>query len=444
MKNTNKTTLFRLLKYVAPHWYLILLSTAAGIIKLFLPLLLPQVVKYFTDNILISSMTAAQKTSEILKCMLFLILVYTLVYIPASFFRNTGAAEVANRIMHKMRCEVYEHLQMMSASFHHNNKSGDLVTRVSNDVEQVNNFIWNIATNIWIDLIMIIIYVYFMLSINTYLTIITVTALPVSIIATKKLREKIKQYSKKVQSNISSISGYMQERMAGYATIKLFGLEEHENKKFQEHSKSIYHCTLKTNNLFSLGDSITNSAMEVISSVVVCLAAFYIVKGNISIGDLIAFYLYIGYFVTPIRRFSELTVNYARSLAGIQRVFEILDMPADIEEKTNAEELNNINEISFRHVFFKYDKEQPEYTLSDINFQINAGEHIAIVGSSGCGKTSLVNLLTRFFDVDEGEILINGHNLRDYSLKSLYQNIGMVFHYCYHIFSSPFITSFFE
>ena len=225
-QKTNKSTLFRLLKYVIPNWYLILLSTIAGVIKLFLPLVLPQIVKYFTDVILVSSMTTTQKTSEILKCLLFLILVYTLVYIPASFFRNTGAAEVANRITHKMRCEVYEHLQKMSAVFHHNNKSGDLVTRVNNDVEQVNNFIWNIATNVWIDSIMIIIYVYFMLSINTYLTIITVTTLPISIIATKKLREKIKNYSKKVQSNISSISGYMQERMAGYATIKLFGLEE--------------------------------------------------------------------------------------------------------------------------------------------------------------------------------------------------------------------------
>lgn len=426
-QKTNKSTLFRLLKYVIPNWYLILLSTIAGVIKLFLPLVLPQIVKYFTDVILVSSMTTTQKTSEILKCLLFLILVYTLVYIPASFFRNTGAAEVANRITHKMRCEVYEHLQKMSAVFHHNNKSGDLVTRVNNDVEQVNNFIWNIATNVWIDSIMIIIYVYFMLSINTYLTIITVTTLPISIIATKKLREKIKNYSKKVQSNISSISGYMQERMAGYATIKLFGLEEHENQKFQEHSKRIYHCTKKTNNLFSMGDSITNSTMEIISSIVVCLAALYIVKGHISIGDLVAFYLYIGYFVTPIRRFSELNVNYAKSLAGIERVFEILDTPADIEEKTDAIDLNNIKEISFQHVFFKYDKEQPDYTLSDIDFQINTGEHVAIVGSSGCGKTSLVNLLTRFFDVDEGKILINGHNLRDYSLKSLYQNIGMVF-----------------
>lgn len=426
-QKTNQSTLFRLLKYVAPHWYLILLSTIAGVIKLFLPLVLPQVVKYFTDIVLVSSMTAAQKTDQILKCLLFLILIYTFINIPAAFFRNVGAAEVSNRIMHKMRCEVYEHLQKMSAEFHQSNKSGDLVTRVNNDVEQVHNFIWNIATNIWIDSIMIIIYVYFMLSINTYLTIITVIILPVSIIATKKLREKIKNYSKKVQRNISSISGYMQERMAGYATIRLFGLEEHENQKFQEHSKNIYYYTLKTNNLFALVDSITGSTMEVISSIVVCLAALYIVKGNMSVGDLIAFYLYIGYFVTPIRRFSELTVNYAKSLAGIQRVFEILDTPADIEEKANAIDLTGIKEISFRHVFFKYDKEQPDYTLSDIDFQINTGEHIAIVGSSGCGKTSLVNLLTRFFDVSEGEIRINGHNLRDYSLKSLYQNIGMVF-----------------
>lgn len=436
MKTENtikKSTLLRLLNYIKPYWYLILISTVAGVVKLFLPLVLPQIVKYFTDDLLVSNLTLTQKTEEIVKCLGFLIVIYTLIYIPASYFRNMGSTEVGNRIMHKMRCEVFTHLQKMSAAFHSKNKSGGLVTRINNDVEQVHNFIWNIATNIWIDSIMVIIYLYLMLKINIILTIISAIALPFAIIATRKLRERIKNYSRKLQRNISSIAGYMQERMAGFATIKLFGLEEYENKKFDKYSETIYYFTRKSNSLFAIGDSINNSSMEVISSLVVCIAALSIAKGNMSIGDLICFYLYLGYFVTPIRRFSELTVNYARSITGVERVFEILDTPVDIQENENALDLSEVIQaedqvkIHFSHVSFKYNKEQCDDTLSDITFDINTGEHIAIVGSSGCGKTTLVNLLTRFYDVDSGSITINGNNLNDYSLSSLYANIGMVF-----------------
>ena len=428
-----KNSLVRIMKYIKPHWHLILISTLAGVIKLSLPLLLPKTVKYFTDVVFISPATDAEKMDIIIKCCISLSLLYIFLYIPACYFRNTGAAEAANRVMHKMRCEVYDHLQKMSASFHVKNKSGDLITRINNDVEQVFNFIWNIATNVWIDFIMIIIYLYFMLTTNIVLTFIAAAALPVSVAATRKLREKINKYSKKVQGSLSSISGYMQERMSGFATIKLFGLEEHESEKFTSHSNSIYHGTLRTQQLFALCDGITSASMEIISTAVVCAAASCIVRVKMSVGDLICFYLYLGYFVTPIRRFSDLTVNYSKSLAGIERVFEMLDTPVDICEAQQPVDLlhtvplGGAQSIEFRHVYFKYDLSQKDYTLSDINLNIKSGEHIAIVGSSGCGKTTLVNLLTRFYDVTEGSILINGHNIKDYSLKSLYQNFGMVF-----------------
>ncbi len=430
---SNNSSLLRIINYIKPYWYLILLSTFAGVIKLSLPLILPKTVKYFTDVVLISSISAENKTNIIIKCGVFLLLIYVFLYIPACYFRNIGAAEVGNRVMHKMRCEVYNHLQKMSASFHVRNKSGDLITRINNDVEQVFNFIWNIATNIWIDSIMIIIYLYFMLTTNVSLTIIAVITLPISIIATRKLREKINKYSKNVQGNIASISGYMQERMAGFSTIKLFGLEKYESEKFKNHSEKIYHSTLRTQQLFAFCDGITSASMEIISSVIVCMAAYYIIHIKMTVGDLVCFYLYLGYFVTPIRRFSDLTVNYAKSLAGIERVFEMLDTPIDIKEDEHALDLTQTLlsdsklSIDFNHVYFKYNASQEKYTLSDINFRIEDGEHIAIVGSSGCGKTTLVNLLTRFYDVSDGEILINNHNIKDYTLNSLYQNFGMVF-----------------
>lgn len=424
-----KNTVIRILKYVIPHWHLILLSTVGGVAKLTLPLVLPQVVKHFTDDVLTSGVyaTAQQKIDEIWKWMIILLALYIFVYIPAAFVRQAGATEVSNRIMHTMRCQVFGYLQKMSASFHQNNKSGELVTRINNDVEKVHGFVWNVATNIWIDGMVVFVYLWLMARINVALTILAAVVLPVSVIVTKKIRMHIRKESKKVQQNISQISGYMQERMAGFATVKLFNMEGFEEEKFNRHSRRIYEFTKKTNRYFSVGEAVTGAMSEIISSVIVCLSAMFIVNGRMTVGDLIIFYAYLGYFITPLRRFAELNVTYAQSIAGIERVFEILDTPVDIQEKEDALALSADipMEIAFQNVSFGYTKEA--YNVSDISLKLREGEKIALVGSSGCGKTTLVNLLARFYDVDTGSITIAGRDIRDYRLDTVYRQMGMVF-----------------
>lgn len=425
-----KNVVIRILKYVLPHWHLILLSTVGGVVKLSLPLVLPQVVKHFTDDVLAASQiyaTAQQKIDEIWKWLFILLVLYIFVYIPAAFIRQVGATEVSNRIMHTMRCQVFGYLQKMSASFHQNNKSGELVTRINSDVEQVHGFVWNVVTNIWIDGIMVIIYLWMMMQINIVLTVLAAVVLPLSVVITKRIRMHIRNASRNVQENISGISGYMQERMAGFATVKLFNMEAFEEEKFNGLSQQIYDFTRKTNRYFSAGEAVTGAMSEIIASIIVCLSAVFIVKGKMSVGDLIIFYSYLGYFITPLRRFAELNVTYAKSIAGIERVFAILDTPVDIREKEQAHVLSADTpmEIAFQHVSFGYTKDV--CTVSDISLTLHEGEKIALVGSSGCGKTTIVNLLARFYDVDTGSITIAGRDIRDYKLDSVYRQMGMVF-----------------
>lgn len=425
-----KNVVIRILKYVLPHWHLILLSTVGGVVKLSLPLVLPQVVKHFTDDVLAASQiyaTAQQKIDEIWKWLFILLVLYIFVYIPAAFIRQVGATEVSNRIMHTMRCQVFGYLQKMSASFHQNNKSGELVTRINSDVEQVHGFVWNVVTNIWIDGIMVIIYLWMMMQINVVLTVLAAVVLPLSVVITKRIRMHIRNASRNVQENISGISGYMQERMAGFATVKLFNMEAFEEEKFNGLSQQIYEFTRKTNRYFSVGEAVTGAMSEIIASIIVCLSAVFIVKGKMSVGDMIIFYSYLGYFITPLRRFAELNVTYAKSIAGIERVFAILDTPVDIREKEKAQVLSADTpmEIAFQHVSFGYTKDA--CTVSDISLTLHEGEKIALVGSSGCGKTTIVNLLARFYDVDTGSITIAGRDIRDYKLDSVYRQMGMVF-----------------
>lgn len=421
----------RTLSYIKPHWYLIVASTFFGVLKLTLPLLLPQVMKYFTDVVLAvgSTLTTDQKIHEIYKWLFIMLFVFIFIYIPSAFIREAGSQEVSNRVMHTMRCQLYDHLQKMSARFHQENKSGALVTRINSDVEQVHSFIWSVATNIWIDSIILIVYLYMMVTINVPLTIVAFVTLPISVITTKKIRAHIRQNSKKTQKEVSDISGYLQERMAGYAVVKLFNMEEHEKEQFNGISKLIYHFTRKRNNFTSLGVAITNAFSEVISCIIICFSALIIIKGEMTIGDMIVFYSYLGYLITPLRRFAELNVTYARSIAGIERVYEILDTPLDIVEKEDAIPLASdapMN-IEFQHVFFQYDAHSDIKNLNDVSFTIHEGEKVALVGSSGCGKTTAVNLIARFYDIDKGKLLLAGRPLSDYTLSSLYDQMGMVF-----------------
>lgn len=430
MKKTKTNSVIRILSYIVPHWHLVTASTIAGVVKLSMPLILPQVIGYFTDELLVSTyISNTDKVNEILKWLVILLGIYILIYIPAAFIRQAGSIEVANRIMNKMRCELFEHLQLMSAEFHNNNRSGSLVTRVNSDVEQVHEFIWGVVTNIWIDGITIIIYIVLLCRINVFLTIVACFALPVSVIATKRIRERISQNSRKARKGLSDISGYMQERMSGFSVVKLFGMEKVENDKFKEYSDKIYKYNRNTNRFFSLGEAITSSFSEVICSVVVCLSAIFIVKDKMTIGEMIIFETYIAYFITPIKRFAELNVTYSKSIAGIERVFDIFDIKPEIHEKENALIFSGKEDvrIAFQNVNFRYDKTASEYILKDISFSIEPEEKVALIGSSGCGKSTIINLLARFYDIDSGKISFGNRDLYDYSMASIYNQMGIVF-----------------
>ena len=430
MRKTKTNSAIRILSYIVPHWHLVMASTIAGVVKLSMPLILPQVIGYFTDELLVSTyISNTDKVNGILKWLVILLGIYILIYIPAAFIRQAGSIEVANRIMNKMRCELFEHLQLMSAEFHNNNRSGSLVTRVNSDVEQVHEFIWGVVTNIWIDGITIIIYIVLLCRINVFLTIVACFALPVSVIATKRIRERISQNSRKARKGLSDISGYMQERMSGFSVVKLFGMEKFENDKFKEYSDKIYKYNRNTNRFFSLGEAMTSSFSEVICSVIVCLSAILIVKDRMTIGEMIIFETYIAYFITPIKRFAELNVTYSKSIAGIERVFDIFDIKPEIHEKENALIFSGKEDvrIAFQNVNFRYDKTASEYILKDISFSIEPEEKVALIGSSGCGKSTIINLLARFYDIDSGKISFGNRDLYDYSMASIYNQMGIVF-----------------
>lgn len=427
----NKHPALRTLEYIKPHSYLIVISAICGVIKLSVPMALPWVLKYFTDVVLVnnSTFTVSEQLYEIYKWLILLVLMYVFVAIPATYFREICSLLVSNRVMLKLRCELYEHIQKMSSAFYSKNKSGALVSRISSDVQCIHNFIWTVVTNIWIDSVLIIILIILMFQINPTLTVISFITLPISSVVTQKIRFNIRKNSKKEQNEMAEMSGFAAERFSGFQIIRLFNNSLEERKRFNAIAENYYKYRTKTNLLFALGTAFINFFADLIMAVVICIGATYIVKDKMTIGDLIVFNSYLCTLITPLKRFAELSVAYSQSIAGIERVYEILDTPPDIEEKPNSVEIDEAApmDICFENVSFTYDKTNIKDTISNINLCIKDGERVAFVGSSGCGKTTLVNLITRFYDVDKGRITIGGIDIRDYKLNSLYNHMGMVF-----------------
>ncbi len=429
MKNQHPA--IRTLNYIKPYWYLIFISSVCGVIKLCVPMALPQVIRYFTDTVLSpsSSLTVNEQLSEIYKWLFILCCMYTFIAIPATYFREVCSLIVSNRVMLKMRIELYAHIQKMSACFFGKNKSGALVSRISSDVQCVHSFVWTVVTNVWIDGVLIIILVILMLCVSIPLTLISVITLPLSAVFTQKIRVGIRKNSKKEQNELANLSAFAAERFGGFATIRLFNSSLEESTKFNAIADNYYRFRTKTNMLFALGTAIINSFADIIMAVVLCLGASFIAKDSMTIGDLIVFNSYLCSLTVPLKRFAELSVAYSQSIAGIERVYEILDTPVDIAEKENAVEVdeNSPIDIAFENVCFKYDKNSDTDTLSHISLSIKDGERIALVGSSGCGKTTLVSLLARFYDPDKGRVIVSGRDIKDYKLNSLYKQMGMVF-----------------
>ena len=302
---------FRTLSYILPYWYLILAATIGGVLKLTLPLVVPQMLRYFTDNLLPpeNPMPVSQKMRIVFWSMILILAIYLFVYIPATYIREVGSLRVSNHIIHKMRCQLYDRLIRMSAGFHNENASGQLVSRINSDVEKVHDFIWSVATNVWIDSIMFAIYMALMIPINPGLTLLVCAVTLSSILITRKIREQIRKSGRKRQEELSFLSGYFQERMAGFGTIRLFHMEDWENNRFRQLSQKVFRQTKRQDTFSSLGTAVNATFYLFNEALVVGLCLLSVLRGNMTLGEMLVFYSYMGYLRTPLNRFIELNVT---------------------------------------------------------------------------------------------------------------------------------------
>ncbi len=306
------------------------------------------------------------------------------------------------------------------------NHSGGIVSKLINDITLAQNMVGQALTTIWMDGAVIIVLAVVMFRMDWVLTLVTMSIFPAYFYFNKTLGKLVKRNRRQIQDEIEAMSGDLQEKISGYIVVKSFAREKAEQRRFFKTSRKLLNLSVYSSRLSSLNLVTVGFMTSVMPIIVVLVAGFRVLAGDITIGELVVFSSYLASFYFPVNRFSELNVVYSSSMAAIERIFEVFDKNPEVQDKDYAVECaKNINaDLEFKDVSFSYDEGND--VLKNINLKIEAGNKVALVGSSGSGKTTINNLISRFYDPVQGAILLNGNDLRDYKVKSLRQNIGVV------------------
>ncbi|WP_129724407.1 ABC transporter ATP-binding protein [Xylanivirga thermophila] len=354
---------------------------------------------------------------------IFLILIIVILiinYIQVILLQYTG-----QRIIYDMRNQIFSHLLNLSLSFYDKNPVGKLVTRITNDTETLNEMYTGVLVNMFKDIFMLIGIIVIMFRINTKLALISMASMPVIVLITIVFRTKARKAHREVRTQLSKINTFLSEHISGMRIIQIFNQEKRKQGEFNDVNNKYYDASMRETKLFA----IFRPAMEMIYSLALALLVWYgarnILKGEIQFGVLFAFISYLQMFFQPINDMTEKYNIMQSAMAASEKIFYLLDQDDIIPQIQNPVHINKINgKIEFQNVWFAYEDE--DWVLRDVSFTINPGEAVAFVGATGAGKTSIISLICRFYDIQKGRILIDGIPIQDISLDDLRKNIGVV------------------
>lgn len=422
----------RYLSYVLPYWKMIVGTVFIGIIKFAIPLLLPLLIKYVIDDLLPSPIPQEEKLTKLFWLMLGAFLLFTVVRAPVEYIRQYYAQWVSSRILFDIRNQLFSHLQRLSMRYYNNTKTGEIISRVINDVESTKTFVETGLMNLWLDLITIVLTLGIMFYMDLELTIVAIIVFPLYSISVKYFYKRLRQLTRERSAALAHLQGHLYERVNGMSLIRSFALEEHESKQFSKENdhflkKALAHTRWNANTF-----AVVNTVTDIAPLLVIAYAGYQVVGGSMSVGTLVAFYAYLDRLYTPLRRLVNSSTVLTQAVASMDRMFEFLDEDYDIVDRPGARNLpvdpvtkRIRGEVRFENVSFRYREEGP-LVLENITLTIGPGETVALVGMSGGGKSSMISLLPRFWDVTEGRILVDGMDVRDVKLSSLRNHIGMV------------------
>lgn len=417
----------RYMKFVKPYNWLIIFTILIGIVKFAIPLFIPLLMKIVIDDIIGSdTLSKAEMTQQLFYWLGGTVLVFFIIRPPVEYYRQYYAQYVSNKILYDIRKELYSHLQKLSLSYYSNTRAGEIISRVINDVEQTKNFVMIGLMNVWLDLATIIIAVVIMLTMDVPLTLVTLLAFPFYAYSVKHFFGKLRELTGKRSQALADVQSYLHERVSGVSVIKSFALEEEEQQRFDKTNGNFLDKAIDHTKWNAKAFAVVNTITDVAPLLVLAYAGYQVINNDLSVGTMVAFVAYIDRVYNPLRRLVNASTSLTQSFASMDRVFDLMEQEYDVTNKSGATQLPPIEgEIEFDNVSFMYEKDG-ETILDGINFTVKPGETVAFVGMSGGGKSTIVGLIPRFYDVVDGAVRIDGHDLRNVNIKSLREQIGIV------------------
>lgn len=416
----------RIVSYLMPYKGWVALAFVLVLAAAFLGPLRPKLVQVaIDDHIVTGDMDGLQR----IVLFLFIVLVSEGIL---SFINSYLTQWIGQQAIFDVRTKVYRHIQNQSLGFFDRTPIGKLITRTTSDVESLSDVLSAGIVTILGNMFRIFFIAMFMFSLNWVLALVTLTALPLMIYVTFWFRKKVRVQYRETRKQVARLHSFLQEHITGMSIVQLFNREEEELKRFGDINSDHRQAQIRTIFYFALFWPAVDIIASIATGLVLWVGGLRAMDNVLTVGVLIAFIQYARQFFEPIRNLSDQYNTLQSAMAGAERIFGLLGEDHAIKESEDCVEIDRFEgTIEFRNVWFTYDKEpkegeEPNWILRDVSFTVKKGETCAIVGATGAGKTTIINLLLRFYEIDKGDILVDGINIRSMRLSDLRRHIGLV------------------
>ena len=413
----------RFMPYFRPYMGVMLLDLFCATLTTVCDLVLPLIVRFITGTI---TTDAAALTIAVVLRLGAAYLLLRVIDTAAYYYMQSIGHVMGSRIESDLRRDLFSHYQELYNDFYDNTKIGQLMSRITTDLNDITEFAHHMPEELLIVVLKVVVAFVILCGSSVLLTVIIFAVLPLMVYFSNKFARKMRASFKASRHELGELNSQVEDSLSGIRVVKSFANEDLEKEKFAERNgiflkikKGMYHNMAGFHSVTRLFDG-------VMYILVVVLGAVFMIHGKISAPDFVAYLLYVQTLLTSIRRFVEFTEQLQRGMTSFERFDEVMHEPVSIQEKPNAIELDEVRgEIEFDDVSFAYESTR-EQVLTNISLRVRPGESVALVGPSGSGKTTLCSLIPRFYDVTSGAIRIDGHDVRDFTLKSLRSHIGVV------------------
>ncbi|MEZ5021930.1 MAG: ABC transporter ATP-binding protein [Chitinophagales bacterium] len=414
----NTSTFKRLMLQAMPYKKLFFGALSIGILLAILTPLRPLLIKITIDRYIINY------DGNGLRLMLLLMLGTLILETLFRYIFAYSTSVLGQSIIKDLRLKVFKHLQSLKLQYFDKTPIGTTVTRTISDVEAINNTFSEGIVAIISDIMTLIAVVGFMFFISWKVTLICLTTFPLLIFATYIFKEKIKVAFQLVREKISQMNSFLQEHITGMRIIQIFNAEKREMDKFDKINNDHKVANLKSVMYYSVFFPVVEIILAIALGLMLWSSANEIMRGHLEVGSITAYLLWLNMAFRPLRMLADKFNTLQMGIVASERVFKVLDTQDHIQDSGTIKDIEIIGEVAFKDVWFAYN--QDDYVLKDISFEAKQGETVALVGATGSGKTSTINILNRFYEINKGQILIDGIDVKEYNLDFLRSKIGVV------------------